>query len=257
MMNKCIVDIPDRKYTSLEWSNVNLIVHVFQLDEDGASEEMTSGEGGDDSIPSCTQWLMPSTEFHGLWDSLIYDSQIKQSLLNFAHTAMVFSDKKVDRNIITWNRVVLLHGPPGTGKTSLCKALAQKLSIRLSKRYPCATLLEINAHSLFSKWFSESGKLVMKLFAHIHELVEDEDNLVIVLIDEVIFPPQFLYVSICVFFLFNLSLSLSLTHSLSLSLPLSLSHPSFTTPPSSYLIIYKYFVILFIYFYKGGIAFIG
>ena len=31
--------------------------------------------------------------------------------------------------------------------------------------------MEVNAHSLFSKWFSESGKLVSRLFAKIMELV--------------------------------------------------------------------------------------
>jgi hypothetical protein len=44
--------------------------------------------------------------------------------------------------------------------------------------------VEVNAHSLFSKWFSESGKLVTKLFQKIQELVEEEDNLVFVLIGE-------------------------------------------------------------------------
>lgn len=45
--------------------------------------------------------------------------------------------------------------------------------------------MEVNAHSLFSKWFSESGKLVSKLFSKIGELVEEENSLVFVLIDEV------------------------------------------------------------------------
>ena len=39
-----------------------------------------------------------------------------------------------------------------------------------ARRYDSAQLIEINAHSLFSKWFSESGKLVSKLFAKVHRL---------------------------------------------------------------------------------------
>jgi len=48
--------------------------------------------------------------------------------------------------------------------------------------YSHARLLEINSHSLFSKWFSESGKLVQRLFDSITELVEEEDSFLVVLI---------------------------------------------------------------------------
>lgn len=72
------------------------------------------------------------------------------------------------------------------GKTTFCKSIAQKLCIRLSDTYPRGKLIEINSHSLFSKWFSESGKLVSKLFSQILDDARDDPNLLLcVLIDEV------------------------------------------------------------------------
>ncbi|KAL0949586.1 hypothetical protein HGRIS_009635 [Hohenbuehelia grisea] len=172
--------------STLTVEEISFQVHVYQPSENDSSEEYSSapGEQGEDTMAASVCEL-PNRSWEGLWDSLIYADDIKLKLLDYIHATLVFSDAKVDFNLVSWNRVVLLHGPPGTGKTSLCRALAQKLSIRLSHRYHDARLLEINSHSLFSKWFSESGKLVQRLFNNITELVDDEDTFVVVLIDEV------------------------------------------------------------------------
>jgi hypothetical protein len=85
----------------------------------------------------------------------------------------------------------------------------------LSKQYSSTRFIEINAHSLFrsvlfiaelfreilfascpvlcscicfalfSKWFSESGKLVQKLFESIKDQLKDEKQLICLLLDEV------------------------------------------------------------------------
>lgn len=97
----------------------------------------------------------------------------------------MFADKNVDRNVISWNKIILLHGPPGTGKTSVCRGIAQKLAKRYSARYNGKYFVEINAHSLFSKFFSESGKLVQQMFEKISDIASDSKSFVCLLIDEV------------------------------------------------------------------------
>ncbi|THV03302.1 AAA-domain-containing protein [Dendrothele bispora CBS 962.96] len=173
---------------SLPIDEMALQIHVYQPSDSDSFEEFSNGVGArddDDETMAASVCELPNRSWEGLWDSLIYADDIKMKLLDYIHATLVFSDAGVDFNLVSWNRIVLLHGPPGTGKTSLCRALAQKLSIRLGQRYSHARLLEINSHSLFSKWFSESGKLVQRLFTSITELAEEEDAFLVVLIDEV------------------------------------------------------------------------
>jgi hypothetical protein len=88
-------------------------MHVFSLSGGAADDEL------EDGVSACTQWSLPCPEFQGLWGSLVYDSDLKGDLLEYIRTAMLFAQSGVDETIVGCNRIVLLHGPPGTGKVRL------------------------------------------------------------------------------------------------------------------------------------------
>ena len=196
------IHIDDSLDTEVYPDNARIVVKAARLNADsafieGTEETLFEETQGGEETAACEVTPLPHVSLVGLWGSLFYDKQadralpqghcgaMKEELLAYCRAGLVLSDLGVDTSLVSWNRVLLFHGPPGTGKTSLCKALAQKLSIALSDRYHESSLVEINTHSLFSKWFSESGKLVMKLFKRVREMAEDPARMVVLLIDEV------------------------------------------------------------------------
>merc|ERR1712142_849293 len=151
------------------------------------SEKEDLAETGCEAIVTASSTLLPSVSLRGLWKSLIYDTNVKENIFSNIHQKLFLDERKVEPTLFGFNRVVLLHGPPGSGKTSLCKALAQILTIRMikSNRYDDGVLFEINSNSLFSNWFSESGNLMQKMFEEIKNKVNNPRTFVFVLIDEV------------------------------------------------------------------------
>jgi SpoVK/Ycf46/Vps4 family AAA+-type ATPase len=73
----------------------------------------------------------------------------------------------------------------GCGKTTLCKGLAQKVSIRMKELFNRFYFYELNAGSLFSKWFSESSHNLSRFFEDIIQICYDPLTFVIILIDEI------------------------------------------------------------------------
>lgn len=93
--------------------DVRLRVHIYQPPLSSQISEFSTGSGedpdgedGGDDVPAASVLQLPSRNLEGLWDSLVYEDDVKGKLLGYIYSTILFSDASVDFNIVTWNRLV-------------------------------------------------------------------------------------------------------------------------------------------------------
>ena len=90
----------------------DIVPYVFTLDKSGPqSEEFDCADNAEEQLQVATSWLLPSSDFHGHWENLVFEEGLKLSLLSYAETLLLLSEKGVNQNFLSWNQVILLHGP--------------------------------------------------------------------------------------------------------------------------------------------------
>ena len=83
--------------STLTQDQMMLQIHVYQPLESDSFEEFSPGSRNDeDDTMATTVSELPNRNWNGLWDSLIYDNDIKMKLLDYIHATLVFSDANVD-----------------------------------------------------------------------------------------------------------------------------------------------------------------
>ncbi|QJQ03429.1 cell division protein [Herbaspirillum rubrisubalbicans Os34] len=127
-------------------------------------------------------WNLPDASLGALWSSIVMEQEPKDQLL--AQAIVNFTVRgKVERSIIPMHGVILLVGPPGTGKTSLAKGLAN--SVALAFKAAKVQLLEVEPHSLTSSAMGKTQRAVSDLFSQSIGELAASGQPTIVLLDEV------------------------------------------------------------------------
>ena len=137
---------PNRRTMQVTSADVEHALEMFAVDEEEADALL---DGKSESSPQPLNGKVEKVT----WEDLIIDDDVKHelqsviSLLRDPSTALKYG--------ITVPRGILLNGPPGTGKTTLAKVIANEANL---------AFFVLQTDEIISKWVGESEKNLSKLF---------------------------------------------------------------------------------------------
>ena len=147
-------------------------------DRDGVARSMIG-----DWVPGiAAEHSLPHKPFSQQWDAILLDGDQKNRLLSQALLTFTLRPH-IDPAMLPLHGLILLVGPPGTGKTSLARGLANRTAESINGG-SSFNYIEVDPHALANAGLGRSQQAVRKL---LNEVVPERAAVgpLIVLLDEV------------------------------------------------------------------------